>query len=194
MSESKNYVLVTAAYNEEAYIEKTVQSVIAQTALPLQWAIVSDGSTDRTDEIVLSYAARHPFIKLVRVREEHARNFAAQVHAINLGCKSLQALNYQFIANLDSDISFGPAYYQQLMEKFDLDPSLGLAGGCIFEESNGKFVSRQRTGVLGRHAVQMFRRECFESVGGYRGASLWRAGLARAGGGSDARLGREGFP
>ena len=180
MSETKNYVLVTAAYNEEAYIEKTIQSVIAQTALPLQWAIVSDGSTDRTDEIVLSYAARHPFIKLVRVQEEHARNFAAQVHAINLGCKSLQALNYQFIANLDSDISFGPAYYQQLMEKFDLDPSLGLAGGYIFEESNGKFASRPTNREYSvAHAVQMFRRECFESVGGYRalpyGGPDWHA-------------------
>lgn len=142
MSEPQNYVLVTAAYNEEAYIEKTIQSVIAQTVQPLQWAIVSDGSTDRTDEIVLSYAARHPFIRLVRVQEEHARNFAAQVHAINLGCKSLQSLQYRFIANLDSDVSFGPTYFQKLIDKFDRDSNLGLAGGYIFEESKGGFKSR----------------------------------------------------
>jgi len=46
------YVLITAARNEEAYIEKTIKSVISQTILPKKWVIVSDGSTDRTDEIV----------------------------------------------------------------------------------------------------------------------------------------------
>ena len=38
------YVIITAARNEEAYIENTIQSVISQTALPLKWIIVSDGS------------------------------------------------------------------------------------------------------------------------------------------------------
>jgi glycosyltransferase involved in cell wall biosynthesis len=183
MNELKTYVLVTAAYNEEAYIEKTIQSVIAQTVLPQEWAIVSDGSTDRTDEIVVSYATRYPFIKLVRVQEEHARNFAAQVNAINLGCKSLQALEYRFIANLDSDISFGPTYYQQLIEKFELDSNLGLAGGYILEESKGTFKSRPTNREHSvAHAGQMFRRECFEAIGGYRalpyGGPDWQAQVA----------------
>lgn len=49
---SLTYVLVTPARNEEAFIEQVIQSVLAQSVLPLKWAIVSDGSTDRTDEIV----------------------------------------------------------------------------------------------------------------------------------------------
>jgi biofilm PGA synthesis N-glycosyltransferase PgaC len=168
MREPKDYVLVTAAYNEEGYIEKTIQAVVAQTVLPMRWAIVSDGSTDRTDEIVLSYAARYPFIQLVRVQEEHARNFAAQVHAIELGCKSLKALDYKFIANLDADLSFEPTYYSRLIEKFHEDPNLGLAGGYVCEEKNGKFESRAGNRDYSvPHAVQMFRRDCFESVGGY---------------------------
>jgi biofilm PGA synthesis N-glycosyltransferase PgaC len=174
------YVLVTAAYNEEAYIEKTIQSVIAQTVLPLQWVIVSDGSTDRTDEIVLRYAARHPFIQLVRVQEKHTRNFSAQVHAINLGRRCLQSLPYRFIANLDSDVSFSPEYYAHLIEKFDQDPNLGLAGGYIFEEHSGKFESRSANRDYSvAHAVQMFRRECIETIGGYQalpyGGSDWHA-------------------
>ncbi len=168
MSEPRAYVLVTAAYNEEAYIEATIRSVVAQTVLPLQWAIVSDGSTDRTDEIVSSYAARYPFIRLVRVQEEHARNFAAQVLAINLGCKSLQNLDYQLIANLDSDITLEPTYYQRLIEKFDSDPTLGLAGGFVCEKRDGRFEGRTGNREYSvPHAVQMFRRECFESIGGY---------------------------
>ena len=46
------YVLVTPARNEEDFIELTIQSVVRQTVRPVKWAIVSDGSTDRTDEIV----------------------------------------------------------------------------------------------------------------------------------------------
>ena len=50
------YVLITPAHNEEEFIEKTIQSVIAQTVLPKKWIIVNDGSTDRTEEIVHKYA------------------------------------------------------------------------------------------------------------------------------------------
>jgi glycosyltransferase involved in cell wall biosynthesis len=38
-----SYVLVTAAYNEERFIENTIQSVIAQECRPAEWNIVSDG-------------------------------------------------------------------------------------------------------------------------------------------------------
>ncbi len=46
------YVLITPARNEEAFIEKTIASVVSQTVLPARWVIVSDGSTDRTSEII----------------------------------------------------------------------------------------------------------------------------------------------
>lgn len=38
-----DYVLITAAHNEEDFIEKTIQSVISQTHAPLTWIIVNDG-------------------------------------------------------------------------------------------------------------------------------------------------------
>ena len=59
---SRNYVLMTAAHNEEAFIERTIESVLSQTVLPKRWVIVSDGSTDKTNQIVESYARQHDFI------------------------------------------------------------------------------------------------------------------------------------
>lgn len=168
MNGSREYVLVTAAYNEESYIETTINSVLAQTVLPKRWVIVSDASTDRTDEIVQTYARTHPFIELLRIQEDHARNFVAQVHAINLGCSKLRQCDYHFIANLDADISFESTYYDQLLAKFDEDPRLGIAGGFIYEKRNGSFENRPLNNKLSvAHALQMFRRECFESIGGY---------------------------
>src|SRR5690349_16810447 len=58
------YVLITPARNEAAFIELTLKSMTAQTVKPLKWVIVSDGSTDGTDEIVNRYAAANDWIEL----------------------------------------------------------------------------------------------------------------------------------
>ena len=52
---------------------------------PLKWVIVSDGSTDGTDEIVSKYAADYPWIELLRMPERQERHFAGKVHAFNAG-------------------------------------------------------------------------------------------------------------
>jgi glycosyltransferase involved in cell wall biosynthesis len=164
----KKYVLVTAAYNEEAYIKKALQSVVTQSLLPTKWIIVSDGSTDRTDEIVRTYADRYEFIKLHRITERHDRNFAAQVHAINLGFAQLRGIDYDYIGNLDADISLECTYFARLLQRFEMDPHLGLAGGSIYEESHGKFRYRKNNNLRSvAHGVQMFRRDCMKALGGY---------------------------
>jgi glycosyltransferase involved in cell wall biosynthesis len=46
------YVLITPARNEREFIGACIRSVVAQELPPARWIIVSDGSTDGTDEIV----------------------------------------------------------------------------------------------------------------------------------------------
>jgi glycosyltransferase involved in cell wall biosynthesis len=163
----KRYVLVTAAYNEENYIENLIKSVVAQIHKPMCWVIVSDGSTDRTDEIVSDYARLHDFMRLYRITEDHPRNFVAQVHAINAGFAELRACDFEFIGNLDSDITLDPTYFAELLAKFDWDPRLGLAGGYICELDRGTFRPRSSNSPLSvAHAIQLFRRGCFEQIGG----------------------------
>ncbi len=168
MNSTPAYALVTAAYNEETLIEDVIRSVVAQTVLPRRWVIVSDGSTDRTDEIVLDYASRYPFIQLERITEEHARNFAAQVIAINRGFARCKDADYSYIGNLDADITLEPDYFERLFAAFDRDPGLGLAGGRLYERSNGVFEPRAGYNLQSvPHGVQMFRREVLETVGDY---------------------------
>src|SRR5277367_2325252 len=88
--EGRAYALVTAAYNEEKYITRALESVTAQTVKPARWIIVNDGSSDRTGDIVRKYAEQHSFIKLCNVVEDHPRNLTAQVHAINRGFAQLK--------------------------------------------------------------------------------------------------------
>lgn len=161
------YVLITAAHNEETYIENTIRSVLAQSVRPLRWTIVSDASTDRTDEIVKMYASENAFIELVRLDGSHRNNFAAKVQAIRTGYEYLGNLQYGFIGILDADISLQPFYYRELLDEFSEDPRLGLTGGFIYEDRGGVFRGRRsnRTwSVAG--AVQLFRRECYEAIGG----------------------------
>ena len=160
------YVLITPARNEAAFIELTLKSVIAQTVLPLKWVIVSDGSTDGTDELVKKYAAEHPWLELVRMPERAERHFAGKVHAFNAGYARVKELNYDVIGSLDADISFEPEYFDFLLKKFVQDPTLGVTG-TPFREGKAQYDYRVTSTEHVSGACQLFRRECFESIGGY---------------------------
>lgn len=164
----RRYVLVTAAYNEQSYIRNLLASVVSQTCPPERWIVVSDASADGTDAIVREYAERYPFVQLRRIVDPHARNFAAQVHAINRGFRELRGLQYDYIGNLDADISLEPDYFERLIGYFERDPLLGLAGGMIYEQRKGVFRYRPSNNVRSvAHGVQLFRRACLETVGAY---------------------------
>src|ERR1700752_2258112 len=100
------YVLVTPARNEARYIEQTIQSVIAQTVRPGVWIVVSDGSTDGTDEIVERYLKDHSWMQLVRMPERRDRHFGGKVHSFNAGLEKARLYDYDIIGNLDADITF----------------------------------------------------------------------------------------
>jgi glycosyltransferase involved in cell wall biosynthesis len=162
------YVLVTPARNEEANIEKTIQSVIQQTVLPLRWVIVSDGSADCTDEIIKKYLSAHRWIELVRMPAHMDRQFAAKVQCFNAGFAKFNGMQYDFIGNLDADISFECDYFEYILSKFDADQKLGVAGTPFTDEASGKSYDYHFTNI--EHvsgACQIFRRQCFEDIGGY---------------------------
>lgn len=161
------YVLITPARNEAAYIEETLKSMIVQTVLPLRWIIVSDGSTDGTDEIVSKYAADHEWIELVRMPERAQRHFAGKVLAFNMGYDRIKDLDYDVIGNLDADIYFDENHLEFLLVKFAEEPLLGVAGTAYFEGSSLKYDYSlfNLQNVDGQ--CQLFRRQCFEEVGGY---------------------------
>src|SRR4029077_4372225 len=167
MLKMPTYVLITPARNEAQFIELSIKSVVAQTVRPAKWVIVSDGSIDGTDDIVKKYAADHPWIELVRMPERQERDFAGKVKAFNAGYARVKDLDYQLICSMDGDISFEEDYFSFLLRRLAEDPALGLVG-TPFQDSSGqaydyRFVSTEH--VSG--ACQVFRRECFEQIGGY---------------------------
>lgn len=161
------YVLVTPARNEEAYIEKTIKSVISQKILPLKWVVVSDGSTDKTDEIVEKYANQYDFIELIRSSEDRINNFGSKVKAFDAGYQILKTMQFDYVGNLDADVSFDSLYFKSLIARFVEKPNLGIGGGVITELQNNRYVTQDISSNSVAGAVQLFRRKCYEDIGGY---------------------------
>lgn len=165
------YALVTPARNEEALIEGTIRSVIAQTDRPVRWVIVSDGSTDGTDAIAQRYADQHSWIELLRMPEHRDRQFAAKARCFAAGYERLRALQFDLIGNLDADITFASDYYAFLLARFGENPRLGVAGTPFVEDVDRPDQHSYAHGAANlthvSGACQMFRRGCFEAVGGY---------------------------
>ena len=167
MLKRPHYVLVTPARNEAQFIELTIQSVLAQTERPLKWVIVSDGSTDGTEDIVRRYAVEHEWIALLRMPDREERHFAGKVYAFNAGLAIVKDLPYEVIVSLDADISFEKDYISFLLDKLSADPMLGLVGTPFLETSSETYDYRLVGIEHVSGACQVFRRECFEAIGGY---------------------------
>jgi biofilm PGA synthesis N-glycosyltransferase PgaC len=166
MTRALKYVIITPARNESKHIELTLRSMIAQTYPPLRWVIVSDGSTDGTDEIVSGYLVDHPWIELLRMPERKERHFAGKVHAFNAGYDRIKDLKFDIIGNLDADVSFEPEHFEFLIGKMSENPQLGVTG-APFREGNFQYDYRVQNIENVWGGCQLFRRGCFEAIGGY---------------------------
>jgi glycosyltransferase involved in cell wall biosynthesis len=164
---SSKFVLITAARNEEAYITKTIESVVRQTILPLRWVIVNDGSKDSTAAIIDHYAVRYPWLERFDMPAHRDRSFAAKAFCFNAGYERVKSLAFDVIGNIDADLSFENDYLAFLMDKFAQMPRLGVAGSIFREEGydSGTNSFEGENHVAG--GCQFFRRKCLEDIGGY---------------------------
>jgi glycosyltransferase involved in cell wall biosynthesis len=167
MNQQLSYVLITPAHNEKDNIENTIKSVVSQTILPKKWIIVSDGSTDGTDEIVKKYLKIFNWIEFARLPEHRNRSFAAKVTSFNAGYKLLNGCDYDVIGNLDADISFESDYFEFLLKKFYEIKDLGVAGTPFIENGYSTLTDSFEGEAHVAGGCQLFRRQCFEEVGGY---------------------------
>ena len=160
------YVLITPARNEAKFIEFTLRSMVEQKYRPLKWVIVSDGSTDGTDDIVRKYAVDNPWIELLRMPDRAERHFAGKVYAFNAGYARAKELQPDVVGNLDADVSIEPDHFLYLLSNFAENPGLGV-GGSPFREGSQQYDYRFSNIENVWGGCQLFRRECYEAIGGY---------------------------
>lgn len=164
-----NYVLITPAYNEQENLPRLIQSVVNQRKKPLCWVIVNDGSSDGTGDIIDEACRLYEFVKAVHLlRDDGLAYYAHKIYAFNKGYEFLSGLqfDYDVIGNLDADLSFPPEFYNDLLEEYEKDSTLGVAGG-MYQYSN-ESVKVLWGGNYVPGSMLTARRACYEQVQGYR--------------------------
>ncbi len=172
------YLLLTAAKDEEVFVGEAIRLVVRQTMLPVAWFIIDDGSTDRTETIVRSFADKYPFIRLQPSGSRNGRNFGSQYKALQEAYELARPLEFEFVAVQDADAAPECGnYYESLLGEFHRSPRLGIASGIIHERRRDRWEPRPHNSQDSASGNAIFRRTAFEQVGGYTplvyGGSDW---------------------
>lgn len=170
-----NYVIITPAKNEEAFIGITILSVIAQTIKPIRYIIVDDGSEDNTVGVVEKFKIDYPWIELVKNNSKgiERKGGAKVVRAFEKGYEFLKSLSldYDFIVKLDADLQLPSGYFQAIIENFRQDDRLGMCGGYIKNKVGDELITEPYSDYHVRGAFKSIRRTCYEEIGGFK--PLW---------------------
>lgn len=169
-----NYYIVIPAHNEEAFMALTLQSLADQTVLPKKAVIVNDNSTDKTGEIVLTFAKKHPWISLVNATSDAIHLPGSKV--ILAFQKGLETLDdqYDIIVKADADLIFPPNYFETIIHHFQSDAKIGMVGGFAYIEKNGEWLLENLTDKDHiRGAFKAYRKATFQQIGGLKPAMGW---------------------
>jgi len=147
-------------YNEEASIGATIESLLAlpYPADRRQILIISDASTDRTDEIVASYADRG--VELLRLPKRGGKTAAENAAA--------PLVRGEIVVNTDATIRIEPGSLMRLVRAFQ-DPTVGVASGR--DISVGSAQDAANRGESGYVGYEMWVRGLETRVGSIVGAS-----------------------
>jgi biofilm PGA synthesis N-glycosyltransferase PgaC len=171
-----DYVVITPARNEIEHLQKTIDSVAAQTVRPRLWVLVDDGSTDGTGGLLDAAAKTYPWIRVIhRVDRGFRKSGGGVIEAFYDGYALQESVPWEYIVKLDGDLSFEPSYFANCFKHFEEDPKLGLGGGVICNDSAGVLVEEYQGDppFHVRGATKIYRRACWDEIGGLIRAPGW---------------------
>jgi hypothetical protein len=113
-------------YNGAAYLREAIDSILAQSFTDYEFIIINDGSTDSSEEIILSY--NDPRIRYVR----NERNIKL-IATLN---KGLDLCTGKYIARMDADDISYPARFEKQVAFMEANPGFGLCGTDIDVDIN----------------------------------------------------------
>ncbi len=175
-SPSRRYCLITPCRDEATFARKTLDSVTAQTIPPARWVIVDDGSRDDTAAIVAEYAARFPFITLVRrVDRGHRKVGAGVIEAFNEGLATVDLSDFEYICKFDLDLDVPPGYFEGLMARMEAEPRLGTTSGkpWFVHPRTGALVPEVCGDEMSVGMTKFYRTSCFREIGGFVSQVMW---------------------
>ncbi len=146
--------IITPSYNQAAYLEQTIRSVLEQDYSPLEYLIIDGGSSDGSVEIIRKYA-RH-------LAWWVSEADAGQAEAIN---KGLQRAKGEIVAWLNSDDLYLPGAVAQAVQALRAHPEVGLVfGDAVSIDAQGRRLKRLVFGDWGLDELMRFRIICQPAV------------------------------
>jgi CMP-N-acetylneuraminic acid synthetase len=164
-----NISVIVPVYNYGRYLRQALQSVLAQQLADWEIVVVNDNSTDNTSGVMREFE-NHPKIKLITHREN--RGLARSCH------EAIGASSGDYLIRLDADDYFDENALLVLSRVLDSHPEVGVVYPDYFLISeDGKILDYVRLPRVAEEvklldlpangAGTMFRRRCYEAVGGY---------------------------
>ncbi|MGA7704178.1 MAG: glycosyltransferase family A protein [Solirubrobacteraceae bacterium] len=182
--ERPRILIVSPVRNEAPHIEKVARAVAAQELPPARWVVIDDGSTDGTYELLKELEREIDPLTVTRApavaqgpdgsgpRDRLAQ--AIEVRNFNFALAEVDSDRYTHVMKLDGDIELPVDYLRVLMDRFEQDPSLGLAGGVLVEptpEGGTRRILIPSHHVHG--ALKCYSRACFQAIGGVQERLGW---------------------
>jgi biofilm PGA synthesis N-glycosyltransferase PgaC len=168
------YVLATPARNEREGLPALIETVSAQSELPLLWLVVDDGSDDGSREWLEAARARHPYLEVAtspEAADEYLGAHIARIKRWGLEQAILRARarghEPAYAGVLDADVLLPAEHYAVLSGLMQQTPTLGVASSVLVaREGERSFVEPFQRADLPRGPTQFFRIECLTKMGG----------------------------
>jgi glycosyltransferase involved in cell wall biosynthesis len=164
----KKIAVVIPAFNEEKYIQKTLEHLQNQKLKPNKIILVNDGSTDNTVKIAASFDIE--ILNKLNSKTTIAKKQLAETY--NEGLKHLENYEHDYTLILDADILLDENYIDTIVSRMELNSNLVISSGIIQDE-----YSREPRGG-GRIVKTKFWKKIgfFYPVNyGFEGYLLWKA-------------------
>jgi len=155
-------------------MRQTLDSVIAQTIRPSLWVIVDDGSSDDTPSILVEYAARHDWIKIVTRNDRgHRAVGPGVIDAFYTGYAEVNPDDFEYLCKLDLDLRLPPRYFEILIERMKSDSRIATCSGKAYIEEDGLLVDERHGDETSLGMTKFYRVACFKAIGGFVREVMW---------------------